>query len=570
MSVNSVNERQTIEGLGLFREEPSEKTQEKTSVPVNDYAAMPVNSNIFPDFRSEFLRFQLNQNFVQPQTPPNQLGDLKEGDRVNIIIGENATQADVLRAAYTEFARRAGVADPEDFANSRINDDSLIYHPGTNTAFTAEEFAAYKAQGSINIIATKSNLTALRQTKLEELTSYAVFDWAVTSDEQRQVVDILRADPNLSDTIKGLENRGALRNLIDRVDDSDARRALVDLLGRNLDAETAEIVRPHIENLDVDEGFAGGFGGTVPTTDISQNLWQVRFNLARLGITPTATSFDRSRYADLISSDNAAAFSGVGATGFNPTDGSVPLGDQWSLWWENAETTRRYSNPLGNLNAYINSITPENRARQAELLVNQPVSTTMPEIYGGVLPSRADVIRAAANRYNLQPELVAAFILAEQRDQSRNEDAKDYTAATSLPQANTSIGLGQVVISTAQRNNLFSDLMSERTQRGMKHNDVARVLADDTANIFAVAKYLRQVANEGAGKSIADLPQTQRKFPNIRMSDYSNNSSRWTDDNIRALGSEYTSRAWDDSLSPGWGDFVLEAYRDVQRSGVFR
>jgi hypothetical protein len=32
------------------------------------------------------------------------------------------------------------------------------------------------------------------------------------------------------------------------------------------------------------------------------------------------------------------------------------------------------------------------------------------------------------------------------------------------------------------------------------------------------------------------------------------------------LGSEYTSRPWDDVLSPGWGDFVYAAYRDVENA----
>ncbi|MFO5890474.1 EamA family transporter, partial [Klebsiella pneumoniae] len=44
---------------------------------------------------------------------------------------------------------------------------------------------------------------------------------------------------------------------------------------------------------------------------------------------------------------------------------------------------------------------------------------------------------------------IGAIILAEQRDQTRDEDAKDYQAAVSIKSANTSIGLGQVVVSTA-------------------------------------------------------------------------------------------------------------------------
>jgi hypothetical protein len=49
---------------------------------------------------------------------------------------------------------------------------------------------------------------------------------------------------------------------------------------------------------------------------------------------------------------------------------------------------------------------------------------------------------------------------------------------------------------------------------------------------------------------------------------YANDSSTWPEDNIRALGSEYTSRAWDDRLSPGWGEFVFQAVVDCRASGA--
>ncbi len=39
-------------------------------------------------------------------------------------------------------------------------------------------------------------------------------------------------------------------------------------------------------------------------------------------------------------------------------------------------------------------------------------------------------------------------------------------------------------------------------------------------------------------------------------------------DNIRALGSEYTSSPWDDRVSGGWGYFVFEAYKDIKSSEV--
>jgi hypothetical protein len=179
------------------------------------------------------------------------------------------------------------------------------------------------------------------------------------------------------------------------------------------------------------------------------------------------------------------------------------------------------------------------------------------------------MIEAAARRYNLQPDLVAAFILAEQRDQSSREDAADYLGATSVFQRNTSIGLGQVVVSTARGNDLFSDLLSTGTRLGLSHNETARLLASDEYNIFAVAKYLRSVADAGASAPPGGLSATRAAFTNLDLTAYSSHSSTWPDDNIRALASEYTSAPWDDRVVPGWGYFVFEAYRDVRRSGVF-
>lgn len=522
--------------------------------------------NLQADLRKLYLTAQLSE--VPP--PVNKLGELTEGQLVPIKIEANDTQSDVLRKAYVEFAKKAGISDAEAFAAKMVKDGDKIFHTETNTAFTDEEFNARKEAGTITMVPIASDMTALRKEKLGELTSYGLFDWSVTSSEQKQILEILKGDPNLSDTVKGLENDGNLANLIDRVDVIEQRRELVSLLGAKLDDASAKLVLPYLEKLDVKEGVGGGFGGTYPTVDVGQNLWQTRFSLSRLGIEPTGTTFDPTKYNDLVNTNGTSPFSGVGATGINPTDGSVPIGDQWDLFWEDKNAVKKYSNPLGNLNQYLVDTGLTNRARQAELLLRQPISTTMPDVYGDKLPSRADVIRAAARKYDLQPELIAGFILAEQRDQTKNEDAKDYTAATSIKQANTSIGLGQVVVSTAQRNNLFSDLMSDKTQKSLKHNDIARLLADDTVNIFAAAKYLRQVADEGASRSISTLPRTRTEFPGINMSDYKKNSSQWSDDNIRALGSEYTSKAWDDRLSTGWGNFVLEATRDVQRSKVFK
>ena len=83
-----------------------------------------------------------------------------------------------------------------------------------------------------------------------------------------------------------------------------------------------------------------------------------------------------------------------------------------------------------------------------------------------------------------------------------------------------------------------------------------------------VKRYIRYVADEATKLSLASLPNTQKKFPGINLVDYKKHSQNWPSDNVKALGSEYTSRAWDDKLSPGWGDFVYEAYSDIKSAGI--
>jgi hypothetical protein len=134
---------------------------------------------------------------------------------------------------------------------------------------------------------------------------------------------------------------------------------------------------------------------------------------------------------------------------------------------------------------------------------------------------------------------------------------------------NFSIGLGQVVVSTAKNNDLFAGLLSPALRGSLDQDKIAALLASDEFNIFAVARYIRKVADDGSKKAIASLPATQAEYPNINMAAYARNSSTWPDDNIRALGSEYTSKPWDDGLVPDWGESVFEAYKDVKASGVF-
>jgi hypothetical protein len=394
---------------------------------------------------------------------------------------------------------------------------------------------------------------------IERLISYTWTDWTVTMSEEVAVLGVLRTDPDMPATIRDLNASRMLYALVDRVDEGDNPRKLIELLGGGSDAGTKTLVRPAISVYRIHLTWY---------FDLSHELQN---GFRRLGARFSATPFNMAPYAALIPSAPDAPFSGVGASGVNPATLSIPLSDQALMAAGHEATRARYSNPIpGSLPAYLATLSPAQRRQQAELLVQQPIVSIVPHSYGARLPSRADVMRLAAAQHNLHPALLAAFILAEQRDQSRNEDAKDLIAATSVVmQANTSIGLGQVVVSTARGEDLFADLLSASFRSSLNHTYIAMLLASDEFNIFAVAKYIRRVANRAAGRPIASLPNTKRAFPGINMAAYAANSRTWPDDNIRALGSEYTSAPWDDRLSVGWGNFVYEAYRDVLASGIF-
>lgn len=590
-------------GLSLFGAQvtpvPTPVTAPGESSPQNNSPVIIAPNEPPPfDFSANLRRFALQQQFqplsqqITPQphpTPPalvvwsgagagSDVNGLRAGDAVAVRINPNDTQADVLRRAYTAYAERAGLSSSATsrFVEQMMRGGERIQHAGADRLFTDEEFAARREAGTINMIVSEGQVAELRRLKIEDLLSYGVFDWAVTESDERQVVELLRSDPNVSQTVRSLNDSNYLGALLDRVDNTEQRRELITLLGSRVDAETARLVEPHIEALDVRQRLVSGGGGAIgEQTEVSQNLWQVRFNLARMGVTQSTTNFDRAAYRDLIGNESAP-FTGVGATGFNPRDVSVPFADQAKLFVESfieerQATERLYKNPLfevGMMN-YLNSLSPADRSRQAELLLGVPVNSTMPEIFGGAYPSRAEVIQVAARLNNLEPELVAAFILAEQRDQSRREDGADYTAAINAGH-NSSIGLGQVTISTARRRDLFSDLMTEGTRKQLEHADVARLLADDTINIFATARFIRQVADEGARVPASSVPRTIQEYRGLDMSIYSRHSSQWSAANIAALGSEYTSRQWDDVLEAEWGHYVYEAYTDVKASGVFR
>lgn len=403
---------------------------------------------------------------------------------------------------------------------------------------------------------------------VERLISFSWTDWAVTMDEQRAALAVLRTDPDLAATIRDLNSSGMIFAVAHRL----PAREIGQILGGGCEPGLKSTIRSAIirSQAVASGGHPQVVGAEFDDVWLFDLSFEIQSNFRRLGARFTATPFNETSFAALIPGAPDAPFSGVGATGTAPATLRIGPVDQALLAAGDRETERRYSNPIpGSLPAYLAGLSPAQRLHQAQLLLSRPLSSIVPYSYASRLPSRGAVIGLAAARYLLEPALLAAFILAEQRDQSRNEDAKDLIGARSLLGANTSIGLGQIVVSTVGREDLFSDLLGSAFRSSLSHSEIALLLTSEELNIFGVAKYLRLVANRAAGLSIASLPNTRSAFPAINLSRYAGHSGGWPDDNIRALGSEYTSRAWDDRLVPAWGEFVLQAYRDVRGSGVF-
>lgn len=306
----------------------------------------------------------------------------------------------------------------------------------------------------------------------------------------------------------------------------------------------------------------------------------------------------------LVSSDPDAPFTSMALIGKPPREAPMSYVDMWKMYrqWkkfqemlaakklqdENDAKYNRYpglemlydwSNPnkldLVGPGSWLGGVPAADRVNQVRLLFQQPIVTSAPEAYDDPLPTRAQLVRSAAAAHNLGPEIVAAIILAEQRDQSRREDAADYNGAVYGGRRGASVGIGQVTIKTATMYDLFADLVAPSLREGLSSATrvqtirTANMLSSDDLSIFAVARYIRIVANVGASKDISSLPNTASAYGNLNLSLYGGHSSHWTEQHVGLLGSEYTSEPFDDGLRPGWGEFVREAYRDVLAAHVF-
>ena len=422
--------------------------------------------------------------------------------------------------------------------------------------------------------------------QIERLISLSVSDWTVSAGEQSSVIGLLRADANVDATVQYLRNADRFDDLLDRV--GIRFEELMQALGGQVNASTAALIRPEIARR------ANGLpyyapqyrrmtgGSYLDLFDISHQLQR---SLRSHGVATPAAPVQAglaSRIANMVNAAGPSGpFTGMGATGAAPWQQRIPVVDQGLMALDEfaervgledtadalglGRLRARYENPLASDPAYLSRLTTHQLRDQARILIARPIFSVLPHSYSGDLPSRGSVFAAAAARHSLEPELVAAFVLAEQRDQSMYEDAAEFGASISPIVHNGSIGLGQVIVSTARSHDLFADLLFPATRQDLTHRQIAYLLASDEFNIFATARYIRLVANS-APIDPATIPNTMSVFPNTDLRRYQFHSQHWPADNIRVLGSEYTSRAWDDILY-NWAFVVYASYLDVRASG---
>ncbi|MEO1493047.1 MAG: hypothetical protein AAFV19_12915 [Pseudomonadota bacterium] len=412
--------------------------------------------------------------------------------------------------------------------------------------------------------------------------SFDVFslDLQISATDQSDVVTALQTDANLDQTLMDLGTAGRAM-IFTRMGRPEHIRAALEIIAGRARSQRPAARASLVAAL---RPVAGGPGGVHVGTVHRSSTWfggsatQYFDICAALG--GTARSLGWTGAATCAppgtpySGSATDFFTGSGGTGVSPADlPAIPLRDQAVLAIDNARgvdgpTTQRYSNPgeSGNAGTFLAARGSAGQLELARQLVCQPVSTIMPGVYGMAPPSRRAILVSAAREYNLTPQVIGAFILAEQIDQSRNEDMADYQAATSIAGADTSIGLGQVKIGTAQRHDLFARLGTSAS--GLPHNLVAALLASDEFNIFAVAKYIRHIADMGARAPTDVQTHARGIFPGINMRAYSGHARHWSEDNVAALGSEYSSLPWDKRFI-GWEGWVRFGYQVMSRDPRF-
>jgi hypothetical protein len=561
------------------------KKADNQNVPSSQSRIVKKHTNHSPSFheREGFGSFPQNCRLT-----PKIIGNVLRpaGDSIDTDICSNVTSAFNYDFSHVKIHTSTRAANSSKALNA------LAYTFGDNIVFDQGQYAPRSSNGRqllshelthvIQQSAMPERVCLQRKSRASEVED--MLEWWDTKKDAKIALDLLEnmTAADLNETLIDLVKSGITSRLVSRLSRPDIVRFLR-LIG--------EKANPGVQDAVMSSEPLFNLG-----PENQMIVFGKKFESA-MGASPTPPSSS----ASLVSTDPSAPFTGVGATGLSPEKSPMSLYEMWKMRSQYKEAVEKYgkdwknittydkktgmemlydwSNPIkGGLvgpASYLSGLTPEQRKGQAELLLSQPISTKSPAAYGNTLPSRAQLIRTAAKQNQLEPELVTAIILAEQRDQSKREDAADYQSATMGGSSGASIGLGQVTVKTASEKNLFADVTSTSLQKMLAtktkfaNNMIASMLASDDFNIYAVARYIRVVADIGAKKDINSLPSTKTWVGSIDLRLYGLHSSQWTEGHIKLIGSEYTSKPFDDKLVLDWGNFVFEAYKDVKATGIF-
>ncbi len=201
-------------------------------------------------------------------------------------------------------------------------------------------------------------------------------------------------------------------------------------------------------------------------------------------------------------------------------------------------------------------------------------SSIRAEILAAPNQTRADYLKVVAPKYDLDPELLGAIILTEQRDASEAGDVIEYIAGYHRGRMKTSIGLGQVRGLTHNLYDLLDGVFSEAMFSPWRFPPtfIFRLLADDALSMHATAKYIRLLANQGAEiqeqekatNSMHDTdpsckPPADGKYVNQALRDLSvleKHTSNWTtlpDDTLpETPPSNLTAKSDGSPVAPPW------------------
>ncbi len=188
-----------------------------------------------------------------------------------------------------------------------------------------------------------------------------------------------------------------------------------------------------------------------------------------------------------------------------------------------------------------------------------------------------EAIIAAAQNNDLEPELVGALGLAEQRDQSGAENVMDWIMGVVAGDGQTSVGPVQGTANSSRRYDMVDD------HNRMSDRQLAIALHDPATGYEAGARRLRQGADLGAlaedqGRNHA-VDDVLDPGVRVDLGVMDEHSSNWDDSHRRIAIDEYTSAPFDDDMlngghaanaSPGgWGWFAVQGYDDIQHSQLF-